>query len=134
MTTFKTTPILGGNTTARIKLPEGSYTSECGSSQANEPNDRGVGVMLPEDSNGSKPCKKLGFVVLESNETNHYFLKRRQTTILQKNGQVDVWNDGANILEGAKKRTYESLEAWKNAANKNITEEKMEEIERIQQP
>jgi hypothetical protein len=132
MTTFETTPILGGNTTARIKLPDGkNYTAKCGTSQANEPNDRGVGVM---DSNGSEQCKKLGFVVLESNETNHYFLKRRQTTILQKNGQVDVWNDGANILKGAKKRTYQSLEEWKKATNKDINTDKMAEIQRIQRP
>ncbi|NBV99234.1 MAG: hypothetical protein EBR67_06975 [Proteobacteria bacterium] len=67
MTTFNATPILGGNTTARIKLPDlpdgKQYTAKCGTSGTDQPNDRGVGVMLPPNPSG-KECEKLGFVVL----------------------------------------------------------------------
>jgi hypothetical protein len=128
MTTIDVRPVLGGNTNARIKLPNGEYTATCGRSEADQPNDRGVGHIPSNDSKdpkGNRNCNKLGFVVLESNETNHYIFKRRQTTILQKNGEVSVYNDGANILEGATKRTYTSL-------GKSITPQQMAEIERIQ--
>lgn len=114
-----------GNTKAKIKLHNlGTYTDTCGTSDS--PNDRGVGKMT---ENGQ--CEKLGFVVVEANQKNHWGLwNRRQTTILQKNGEVHVWNDGGG-LSGATMTKYNSLNEWMIHTGKTLTNEAKEEIERV---
>ncbi|MFM7459064.1 MAG: hypothetical protein ACKO3R_10480 [bacterium] len=117
-----------GNTQARIKVQGSQYGYVmCGTSKDSEPNDRGLGV-----NDANETCSKLGVVVLEAQETNHWgFWNRRQTSILQKDGSVHVWNDGAGP-SGATKKSYKSLDAWIQATGKKLSENQHSEIKRIQ--
>jgi hypothetical protein len=56
-------------------------------------------------------------------------LKRRQTSILNQDGTVTVWNDGAK--SDASKRDYASLDDWLTRTGKTVTPDQKEEIRRI---
>jgi len=120
-----------GNTQARIKVPDSQYgySDGCGTSQGSQPNDRGLGIKT-DPENG---CRKLGVVVLEAQETNHWGLwNRRQTSILQKDGSVDVWNDGAGPSGATKTKSYNSLSEWIKATGTQLSQDQQSEITRIQ--